>query len=690
MWNRRASTPVRPAGMPTRPMGSTADLGEQTRPQFGPPAGPAGGARRFHSESGFRKLFGGLFVRLPVAVLRPFFRRYGILWRFRRQLVPFIALGVHAGAGAIVAQTGAAGGVIIATALAAAGAAWLFTRWWLDEVRERVYASFVLAAGGMWLAGVATYGWDQRVAGMRMGAWLLALGVPSGIPWWWRFRHRGPGEIPDPDKEPVPEPDPPIKRDWDKYLAAPGRRFEGTRLENVKPIDEGETAEIVLKRGEQKTSDVLAAAELITGAYDMADTQVLVEPDPKGRKARAKLTLLHRDKLADVHLWDGSTLDTKTGIATVATFPDGGRATWRWWIPGDGAVMSMVAGGTRMGKSAFLKLLLATITDPEHPVPVAPIFADCENNGQSLTMWKPKLRNQASGVLRSLLQLKALEEITLDRSAQFSALGWDTVTPCEDFPLLAAFLDEVPALLKDRDERVRNEAQRILEVLAQRGAKRAVALILVTQDPGLEEIKSRVLRSQLTVGNVVSFRTGDQVSSGMMLLQVDPSKLPEYFANGEPTKGLCIFKSRQVPSRADYTGLEDREAEIVQAAVETPMEARAQAIYDRVMSTPDDQILVYLGLEAPPEETPKSAPDGEQAADATSTADQILARMADGQPRTRAEVAVVVRDRTTKMSTVGYALNQLKNAGLLAQPGGEKTAYTITEAGLAKLARKVA
>lgn len=693
MWNRRANAPGRPAGMPTRPMESTADLDEQTRPSFGPPAGSGGGARRLHSESRLRKVFGGLFVRLPAAILRPFFRRYGILWRFRRQLVPFAVLGVIAGAGAIVAQTGAAGGIIIAAGLAASFGAWLFTRWWLDEGRERVYAAYVLAAAAVWLAGVATYGWDHRVAGMRMAAWLLAVGVPSGIPWWWRFRHRGPGEIPDPDKEPVPEPDPPIKRDWNKYLASQGKRFEGTRLEKVTPIAEGETAEIVLKRGEQKTSDLITNAELIASAYDKPDTQVLVEPDPKGSKSRGKLTLLHRDALADVHLWDGSTLDASTGIMAVGTFPDGSRARFRLWIPGDGAVMSMVAGGNRMGKSAFLKLLVSSVTDPERPVPVTPIFADCENNGQSLTKWKPKLRNQASGVLRSLLQLRALEEIALDRSAQFSALGWDTVTPTEEFPLLLAVLDEIPALLKDRDERVRNEALRMLEMLAQRGAKRAVALVLVTQDPGLEEIKSRVLRSQLLVGNVVSFRIGDRTNSGMLLLDVDPAKLPEYFADGTPTKGLCILKSvdgRQVPTRSDYIGDEGREVEIVEAAVETPMEARAQAIYDRVMSTPDDQILIYLGLEAAPEEKPEAAPDGEQAADATSTADQILARMADREPRTRAEVAVVVRDKTTKMSTVGYALNQLKNAGLLAQPGGEKTAYTITEAGLAKLAQKVA
>ena len=673
----RAAAPAgHPAPGPGGPLDATVPDGAATAAQ-------AGAARRFHSESSVRRLL-ALPIRLAVWLLRPFLRRYGIAWRFRHRLVPFAVLAVIAGLGALVTAVGAAAGLIIVAGVAAGVGAWLFTRWWLDEHRERLYATYVLVAASVWLAGVAAYGWDERVAGMRMAAWLLAAGVPSGIPWWWRFRHRGPGEIPDPaaDDEPAPK----IVADWNRYLAAKGRRFEGTSLEGVKAIPDGETATIVLRRGEQKTSDVTVNAELIASAYDAPDTQALVEPDPQGRRSRAKLTLLHRDVLADVRLWDGSTLDAVTGIQEIGTFPDHARAHFRWWVPKDGAVGSFVAGATRTGKSACVKLLVASVTDPNHPVPVALTFADCEDDGQSLTRWKPKLRRVASGKLSTLLQLYALEQITLLRSRKFSARGWDSFTPTMEEPLIAAVLDEIPALLKDK--RLKDRTVEILEMLAQRAAKRGVGLILVSQMASLDEVLSQTLRSMLRSGNVVCFRTGDSVTGGMLGLEVDPGFLPEYFADGEPTKGLCVAKTcdgRQAPTRTDFIGLDDREDEIIAAASETPIEADAQALYDEIMATPDDKILVLLGLEDPPknddEDSAGAADPAPGQEDISGTADAILKVLADGVLRSRSEVAIAVRPHTTSVSTVGYALGQLRSAGLVTQPGGERTPYTITDAG---------
>lgn len=692
MWNRR--TVSRP---PPAPDGGVPGVPE-TWGWAAP--GDRASTRQFHTESGLRQLFSGIW-RAVAWVARPFLRRYGILRRFRWQLVPFGVLAVIAGVGAVVARTAAGAGFIVIGGVVACPAAWLFTRWWLDEPTERVYATYVLLAASLWTAGVARYGWDQRVAvpvlsmlhvpPMRVGAWLLAVGVPSGIPWWWRFRHRGPGEIPD-DTDDDDDADadagetvPLIIAEWNTYLAAPERRFEGTRLINPQKVTDGETAEIVLVRGLQKTSDVLMNAELIASAYDRPDTQVLVEPHPQGRKSRAKLTLLDRDVLADVRMWGGSTLDPETGIQEVGTFPDHARAHWRWWIPEDGAVMSFVAGATRTGKSAFLKLLMASITDPNHPVPVAVCFADCEDDGQSLTRWKPKLKRVASGKLRTLLQLYALERITLQRSRVFSARGWDSFTPTDEFPLIAAVLDEIPALLKDKQ--LRGETIRILEMLAQRGAKRGIALVLVSQMASLEEIVSQTLRSMLRSGNVMCFRTGDSITGGMLGLQLDPGFLPEYFANGDPTKGLAVIKScdgRQAPIRTDFTGDTSRELEIIAAAAETPLEAEAQGLYEQIMATSDDRILVYLGLESPPTggEDAASVPDaGDRQEEISGVANAVLNVLADGRLRSRTEVAIAVRPVTTSVSTVGYALNKLKTAGLITQPGGDRTPYTITDAG---------
>lgn len=674
VWNRSTATiPTRPSMDASRP--ATGLDGDEDR-------------LRFRSESLLTRLVVGA-GRLGWAALCPWVRRYGIVWRFRRQLVPFAGLAVTAGVGALVAGRGASAGVIVAVGLPAAVGAWLATRWWLDETRERVYAAVVLAAATVWLAGLAAYGWDQRVAGMRLAAWLLVVGMPAGVPWWWRFRHRGPGEPPAPhgDEGPPEEAEPLIVTEWDRYLSGPGQRFEGTRLTNVQPITEGETAEIILIRGKQKTSDVTLNAELIASAFDKPDSQAIAEPHPQGIKSRAKLTILHRDVLADVQLWAGSTLDPVTGIATVGRFPDSAPAAFRFWIPGDGAVMSLVAGATRMGKSAFLKLLLATTTDPNRPVPVSPWFFDCEDNGQSLTKWQRKLTYVARGAARSMLQLRALEQEALERSRAFSERGQDEFTPTEEHPLILAILDEIPVLTKH--PLYKDEAVRILEFLAQRGAKRGVALVLVTQLPSLDEMDSQTLRSMLRSGNVVCFRTGDSVSGGMLGLQVDPAFLPEYFATGDPAKGLCILKgpdARQAPTRTVYIGDPDREQQVVDAAVEHPLTATEHDAYIEVMNRPEEEIDQYLGLATPPpapQAEPEAAP-GDQS-DSRVAADAVLDLLGDGIQRSRAEVAVALRPVIPSLSTIGYALAQLKTDGLITQPAGERTPYVITDAGRTKL-----
>lgn len=203
----------------------------------------------------------------------------------------------------------------------------------------------------------------------------------------------------------------------------------------------------------------------------------------------------------------------------------------------------------------------------------------------------------------------------------------------------------------------------------------------------LEEIVSQTLRSMLRSGNVMCFRTGDSITGGMLGLQIDPGFLPEYFADGTPTKGLAGIKScdgRQAPIRTDYTGDQARELEIIAAASETPLEAEAQGLYDEIMATPDDQVLVYLGLENPPttgEDTVGVLDAGDRQEDISGVANDVLAVLADGTLRSRAEVAIAVRHVTTAVSTVGYALNKLRSTGLITQPGGERTPYTTTDAG---------
>jgi hypothetical protein len=119
-----------------------------------------------------------------------------------------------------------------------------------------------------------------------------------------------------------------------------------------------------------------------------------------------------------------------------------------------------------------------------------------------------------------------------------------------------AITDEAPELLGGGgNAKLGAEMTRIQASRAKLGRKAGDMEIMVTQVPSLGELGgNQALRSMFVGGNVVSLRTGEKVSQGMLGLSVDPYTLPKYFPNGDATQGLgyaVALDNRQAPFRSD-------------------------------------------------------------------------------------------------------------------------------------------
>ncbi len=602
----------------------------------------------------------------------------------REPLLPLAGIGAAWGEGVLVHALGLNPWLSAASAAAASGAlggaALLTVRESLGDALRR-YATTALVYGSSWSAWTAAHG-----GGGVVNAVALAAGTALSLPWWlkhaatWTAGDEQPAGDDEPEACQLSE----LEQVWRQYCAPANKAAPGTRLKNVEDmliggVKRGERADIVLRRGEQQAADVIRRAGLIASACDRTATQVDVEPHPTGRESLARVTMLDVDMLAEPRDWERSTLDPATGIAAAGTFFDGLDCHVRFWIPGNGAVHWILAGNTGGGKTTFIFMLLATVTDPGNRVPVVPVLIDPEEGGQSLIAWQRKLTYSFIGEQEAIRALRGLDAVMGQRAREMAEEGLDYFEPTGERPLIYAVLEEASALLAESQHKA--EAAQIVTRLGKRGRKRGISLAPVTPVPSLDEIDSQVFRSMMRMGNVVCFRTGDQVTHGMLGLQVDPSLLPEYFEDGTPTHGLCYIKGpdgRQAKVRSLNVPKERKQA-IVDAAVEFPMDKSSACVFQAAWNAP----LAPAGSQASPPGTAGAAPGGElqeMRQKRTTAAAAALKFLADGQPRTRADVMAAIRDVTTSPSTVGYALQTLVADGLV-HTAGDKQPYAITEKG---------
>jgi hypothetical protein len=343
------------------------------------------------------------------------------------------------------------------------------------------------------------------------------------------------------------------KRKWSGYLGEPTRPAPGTVQ-----------YPILLNGAETNIGEVMAHPRAIAAAWNKPMTEAYAEPDPAGVESRGVLTLLKGGTLEKPREWDGRGADPGTGRAVIARFADSADASVQFWVPRNGTKSGLLAGDTGSGKTYALDLIVRVAVASGL---IVPIILDPQE-GQSLPQWRGHVR-YASGVDECRRMLKGIRDGMLGRSRKLASLTWtdedghqvqgmDFFDPfLTGLPIVLTIADEFPLVISPRDRSDAKEADQALsyaEDIAKLQRKTGAPLWLVTQVPSLEELRSRVLRSMLVGSNVVCLRTGERGDAGMIGMEVDPSKLPKYFAGREPTAGLGYVlgpELRQAPARID-------------------------------------------------------------------------------------------------------------------------------------------
>jgi len=464
-------------------------------------------------------------------------------WRFRKHLVPFAWLaGLIASSGLRAAPHPLLWG--LAASIAVPVLMVLLTRHLADWTRRAVD-----------VAALFTSVWIPLLAMLPLRSctpWLLLTWAPFLAAWvkHYRWRPLTPGQRPD-----VPLSDTAV---WEKLAAR--RRWTGT-LTGLEQIEGGRKWAIRLDGSETHIGQVMAEPRAIAAAWDKAQTEAYVEPDPSGVESRGVLTLLRSGTLESPCEWDGTGF-AADGTARTGRFADSMPARIRCWVPRDGTRHMLVAGCMGSGKSEYLNLVIWLALTGQ--IPVVPVILDPQN-GQSLPQWRGKVL-YAAGVDECARMSRGLTAGLMDRSRRMASMTWDDdgheVRGMQFFdhalsglPVIMPITDEAPLLLSgDGNQKLAAEMVRLQAVRAKLGRKTGDAEVLAAQVPSLGELQDQALRSMFVGGNVVCLRTGDRVSGGMVGLQADPYSLPKYFRSGEPTQGLGYVVSvdnRQAPFRSD-------------------------------------------------------------------------------------------------------------------------------------------
>lgn len=598
-------------------------------------------------------------VRLPTLQKPKTVRR--LVSRYRHQLAPLGVIVVLYVAGWILRQTAVGFPVALLAGMAGLGVVALLARYKLDRRIEQGYAAAVVLAATAWLAACSKVG-----VGAPMPAILLPAGCVLAGPWWWHYRIR-PSAV-----EATPK-----AQMWDERVGGKDGALKGSKLVDVRDIPHGWTATIVLLSGRMHTEDAIRATALVTSAFSMPIGSVSIEATDDGKADRAKLLVIPRNPLHNVLPWPGPSLDPETGTAQVGMYVDGEPVPWQFWIPGSGAVQSLVSGAQGSGKSRFLEQLVAEAMLSDR---VLPWIGDPQM-GQSLPEWNGLVDWYCVGHEACLEMLHAANRVMMARAQDLATERWvddrgrnrvgrEAFEPSPERPLLMVVLDEAHVALKD------DKAKTIVEDIGKMGRKTGVELILVTQVPSVEQLgNSIVIRSMMASGNVFVFRTGDRLSGNMAFngaLPVDPSRLPRRFPNGLPTHGLGFALSetaRPVPARAFLPG--DAQ-DIAEEAPRTELElvaVRAAGSTYRSRNDPDGQPQ----LELVPAQT---EPVEQQPTPERSTARDTIAALlpADGSPMKRGELAMAARGQgITSLSTLNAALKTLVAEGRVTK--GERGVY---------------
>jgi hypothetical protein len=467
-------------------------------------------------------------------------------WRRRRSLPPLAwAAGVVI-AGAVLGATphpavyGPLAGIVLAVLLILfTRHASAFARRWSDA------AAFLTLA---WLPALAIAGFGAPAPALLIPCLAAAAGT-----WWKHYRF-------PPKEEAQPDPEPDTTSDQAVWARIASKRRWSAWLTNPQVIPGGMKYEIAMDGVETHIGNIMGEPRAIAAAFGKPQTEAYVEPHPTGIESRGVFTRLKSGTLEKITDWDGRGI-SEDGFAVIGRFADSQPARIRFWVRRDGTRHGLIAGASGAGKSVLLDLIVRQAINS--PVPVVPVILDPQN-GQSLPQWRDKVL-YAAGVEECIAMLAGLHNAMMNRSRALADMTWtdEAGNLNRGLPFFDAGITGLPAVLIIIDEapvmfggggnsKLAAQAVRLAAEIGKLGRKTGVSLWPVAQVPSLAELGDQVVRSMLVGGNVVCLRTGDRVSSGMLGLHADPSVLPKFFPDGEPTGGLGYVvgpDNRQAPFR---------------------------------------------------------------------------------------------------------------------------------------------
>lgn len=470
----------------------------------------------------------------------------------RRQWRPIIPLPVTAGVWALggMLHQASAGVEIALIGGAAATVGGLVAAWRkLPDRRDRLWAACAIGGGWGGVLSTAAFG-----AGPPWAGFVFAAGAALAMPWWWR--HCGP-QVQEPEPQPVPEPEPAapeperdveaerITQTWTETVSTSRGALAKSRLGPPVPFQYGRRATIALDRGVHVTADAIAATGKILSAYGAAPGEVYIDAHPSRKQDQAMLVVLTTNPLRAKNLWTGPTLDKATGISVIGPYADGAQTRYRWWSD-IGPIHDLIAGTSGSGKSGLVNQLLA---EERHSGFMTSVFIDPQQ-GQSAPDWPQNVHRFAGDAETGTELLQAVEQAMYARNEFLANREWvdgkgrrrrgvNKWTLGCGLPLMVVTIEEAHAVLDDP------VAAQSVERIAKMARKCGIKLRLIVQDPSVGQLgNSRVLRSQLTGGNVIVLRTGDrlggQIATGGRL-PVDPYDIPAEWPDGGGSTAGCGY-----------------------------------------------------------------------------------------------------------------------------------------------------
>lgn len=613
--------------------------------------------------------------------------------RHSGQIRPLAVLAALEGTGSIGHGMGLGAWATIA-GLGVGTAWWLRRSWKLDRTPERVYAltSWLAACG--WLGHAATAG----VTHVDTRLWVVGAGL--SVPWW--VHHRIRPRLLD-DEATTVDWTHEVLAQWDARVACSHGPLPSSRLLELHRLDDDSSWQATIEVHDGNADAAIARWKDIGARLKLRIDEIDVEPHSDGLHLARILVRRGDNPLLETRRLLEPTFDAVTGRSIIAFYADGKPVVYRHYRRGSGPIHDLFSGCTRSGKTELAKTLLGE----ERRSGVIVSWLLDPQRGQSYGVWKKRVHRFA-GTKREIRDaLRDLKRRMEARSELLSSIVWrdekgreqEGITdftpgdPRHGLPMISVTIDEFQSVVGDED--YGDECASLVEEMIEMSSKCGIKFRLLTPVPLMDSIgNSQRIKDAVGSGNVGVFRTANQLTGQAAfngVMPVDPCELPKEWPNGESTAGLgFVFgpgadrptKMRTVVLHDHYewatTGTPAVEDDVIAPEPEQPQQAD-QLLEPGLDAADAVELTVHHGI--PDDEEDEPADDKHVAKD------HVLAYFADGAEHLPVDVKKHFHKVGIAPRTVGKALRDLTNEGLLEHPK-ERGPYWLSETGRAALTRR--